>query len=120
MNFGSKCIRPVEGSSHGDLLTCFKCANYLIRYGKSAQNKQRYYCKHCKSTHVEGYSYVAQQPEINTSIISLTKEGCGIRSIARLLQISATTVISRVKKIASEIIQPAIPIGKSMSDGRPG
>jgi insertion element IS1 protein InsB len=112
MDFGSKCIRPVGGSSHGDLLTCFKCANYLIRYGKSAQNKHRYYCKHCKSTHVENYSYVAQQPEINTSIISLTKEGGGIRSTARLLQISATTVISRVKKIASEIIQPAIPIGK--------
>ncbi|WP_221391426.1 IS1 family transposase [Dyadobacter sp. NIV53] len=85
----------------------------MVRYGRSAQNKQRYYCKHCKSTRVENYSYTAQQPEINPNIISLTKEGCGIRSTARLLRISTITVTSRIKKIASKLVQPTISIGQT-------
>ncbi|WP_221391422.1 IS1-like element transposase [Dyadobacter sp. NIV53] len=108
MNFHPKCIRPVGG-----YVTCCKCGSCTIRHGRSAQNKQRYYCKHCKSTRVENYSYTAQQPEINPNIISLTKEGCGIRSTARLLRISTTTVTSRIKKIASKLVQPTISIGKT-------
>lgn len=108
MDFGPKCIRGVGGC-----IICCKCDSYVIKYGKSAQNKQRYYCKHYKSTQVQNYSYSALRPETDSNIVSLSKEGCGIRSIARLLKISATTIISRVKKIASKIAQPPIPIGKT-------
>ena len=108
MDFHAKCIKSV-----GSPPTCYKCGSYIIKYGKSDQNKQRYYCKNCKCTQVEKYSYSAFEPQINPNIIALTKEGCGIRSTARLLSISATTLISRIKKIASKLIQPPITIGKT-------
>jgi insertion element IS1 protein InsB len=41
-------------------------------------------------------------------IINLTKEGCGIRSISRLLEIAVNTVISRIKSIAKRILNPTI------------
>lgn len=50
---------------------------------------------------------------ISNSIISLVKEGCGIRSIARLLHISAVTVINRIRKIADAIVKPIIAIGRT-------
>jgi len=50
---------------------------------------------------------------ISNNIISLLKEGCGIRSIARLLHISAVTVLSRIRKIASAIVKPIITIGRT-------
>jgi len=40
------------------------------------------------------------------------KEGSGIRSIARLLEISCTTVIKRILSIAKGIQKPAMALGK--------
>jgi insertion element IS1 protein InsB len=83
-----------------------------IKYGKSG-NKQRYYCKSCKKTWVAGYTKQAFLPSVSPNIIALLKEGCGIRSIARLLNISATTVISRIQKIADSVKKPAIMMERS-------
>jgi len=49
---------------------------------------------------------------LNQDIISLTKEGMGIRSTARFLKISATTLLSRIVTIAKSISPPAVPFGK--------
>jgi insertion element IS1 protein InsB len=78
---------------------CPCCQSTPVKYGKS-QNKQRYYCKRCKKTWLIGYTKQACLPSVNLNIVALVKEGCGIRSIARLLNISATTVINRIQKIA--------------------
>jgi IS1 family transposase len=75
--------------------------------------KQRYFCKKCKTTKVEFYTYKAYKQEINQNIVSLTKEGVGILSTARLLAISPTTLLKRIKQIASNITQPSISIGKT-------
>ncbi|HTD40145.1 MAG TPA: IS1 family transposase [Mucilaginibacter sp.] len=48
----------------------------------------------------------------NASIISLLKEGCGIRSISRLLTVSAVTVLRRIKTIADSINKPIISTGR--------
>lgn len=45
---------------------------------------------------------------INPDIILLTKEGLGIRSTARVLKISTTTLLKRILKIAKAILQPEI------------
>jgi len=45
---------------------------------------------------------------INASIAAHVKEGCGIRSIARLLNIFAGTMLSRIKSIAGRIKKPTI------------
>jgi len=81
-------------------------------YGRS-QNKQRYYCKSCKKTWLASYNKQACLPFVNQYIIALKKEDCGIRSTARLLRISATTVISRIQKIADSIKKPIISTGRT-------
>ncbi|ELY2018339.1 hypothetical protein SL053_002260 [Flavobacterium psychrophilum] len=42
------------------------------------------------------YSYNAYNPELNKNIISLTKEGLGIRSTSRILRIATSTVLKRM------------------------
>ena len=46
-------------------------------------------------------------------IIKLIKEGCGIRSMARLLNISCSTILKRIVFIAKSISRPVISLNKS-------
>lgn len=55
------------------------------------------------------YSYKAYKDDINNKIILLIKEGLGIRSTARVLEISPSTLLKRILKIAEDISQPIIP-----------
>lgn len=92
-------------------ISCIKCvddSNNVVKYGKSKQDKQRYKCLNCGKTFVESYTYAACKKYINELIILLTKEGLGIRSTARFLKISTTTLLKRILLIAKEIKQPAI------------
>ncbi|MHB8209566.1 hypothetical protein [Mucilaginibacter sp.] len=57
------------------------------------------------------YSNNAYTSTINHEVASRMKEGCGIRSIARLLNISIITVLSRIKRIAVGIIKPIPAMG---------
>ena len=59
------------------------------------------------------YTYQAYRFGIDNDIIALTKEGTGIRSIARLLKISPTTLLARIITIAKNIVQPSIPKGRT-------
>ncbi|WP_300354730.1 IS1-like element transposase [Chryseobacterium sp.] len=63
-------------------------------------------CKSCNKRFLEFYSYKACHKNINSKIIQLTKEGLGIRSTARVLNISTTTLLRRIIKIAADITQP--------------
>ncbi len=54
------------------------------------------------------YSYNAYQKGINDEIVTLTKEGVGIRSTARILDISPTTLLSRIVQIAHTISRPPV------------
>jgi insertion element IS1 protein InsB len=85
----------------------------LIKSGKTATGKQRYCCKECHKRFIINYSYNAYQSNINQQIILFTKEGLGIRSTARVLGISVTTLLKRIIAIAASIQQPPIAIGKS-------
>ncbi|HCC94261.1 MAG TPA: IS1 family transposase [Flavobacteriaceae bacterium] len=84
-----------------------KCSNKLIKYGKTKNGNQRYKCKNCQKTRVEIYSYNAYITTINYNIVQL-KEGLGIRSTARYLKISTTTLLKRILEIASKIVPPKI------------
>lgn len=97
------------------VVKCFRCVderNLMVKNGKTRSGKQRYLCKICKSTRVENYTYFAYRSNIDQQIIILTKEGLGIRSTARVLQISTTTLLKRILLIAKSIKQPMIPMGK--------
>jgi IS1 family transposase len=85
----------------------------MIKYGKTKSGNQRYICKLCKKTRVKNYTYQAYKPDIDESIIQFTKEGLGIRSTARLLKISTTTLLKRIVSIARNITKPIIRKGKT-------
>lgn len=95
-------------------LQCSLCnSESFIKAGFTKQNKQRYQCKKCGKKFIFNYTYQAYQPSINQQIITLTKEGLGIRSTARVLHISTTTLLKRIVAIAQSIPKPVIPKGKT-------
>jgi insertion element IS1 protein InsB len=106
--FLTSCIKSVGGN-----YICSKCDRKIIKNGKTITGKQRYICKNCKKTSVVNYSYNACHDNVNEKIVLLTKEGMGIRSTARILQISTTTLLKRIRAIALHIPNPIISFGKS-------
>lgn len=101
-------IKPVEKST-----CCPYCIRKLYKHGKTREGKQRFRCRDCKKTHTENYSYNGYNPNLKQNIIALTKEGVRIPGTARLLSISTTTLIARIKKIAPEIKKPLLINGKT-------
>ncbi|HTK18436.1 MAG TPA: IS1 family transposase [Mucilaginibacter sp.] len=99
------CIKEVGGVS------CQYCQSKTIKFGK-ARGSQRYRCKKCRKIQLAIYKKHAYQASVNTDVATHVKEGCGIRSIARLLHISANTVLRRIKRIAYAIQKPAILSGQ--------
>ena len=85
----------------------------MIKHSKTKSGNQRYICKLCKKTRVENYAYQAYKSDTDKNIIQFTKEGLGIRSTARILKISTTTLLKRIVTIAKNIIQPIINKGKT-------
>lgn len=67
------------------------------------------FVKNATKGFLDFYTYQAYRSGIDNDIIALTKEGTGIRSIARLLKISPTTLLARIIAIAKKIVQPSIP-----------
>ncbi len=101
-----KCYTIVGGN------TCRHCNSICIKHGK-INNRQRYKCKGCSKTFMSNYKNNACLAGINTSITGLLKEGCGIRSISRLLRMSSTTVLKRIILIAKKISKPVISFNKT-------
>ena len=95
------CIKTVVN------LNCQHCAGETIKFGKT-NSSQRYRCKQCRKIQLAVYKKHAYEATTNLDIVAHVKEGCGIRSISRLLHIAAGTVLSRIKKIADSIKKPAI------------
>lgn len=87
-------------------MNCTHCnSSYAIRKGLR-NNKQRFYCKDCKRSFQSEYTYQAYKSETDNFIKSLLKEGCGVRGISRVLNISKNTVLSRILKISKQIKIP--------------
>ncbi|MDI9882796.1 IS1 family transposase [Flectobacillus longus] len=99
----TSCYKCVGGT-----ISCACCEGNLIKYGRDIRGKQRYFCKKCIKTTVVFYTYQAYHIGTNPNIIALTKEGVGILSMARLLSISATTILKRIKNIASTLFPPTL------------
>ena len=89
-------------------MTCKFCGGTCIKNGYQANGKQRYKCKHCHRKQQADYSYQAYIPELNRTISEYTKEGVRIRGIARLLEISTTTLIRRIISISKNITAPHV------------
>lgn len=107
-NSNTSCFKCVDGN-----YICIYCSGKLIKNGFSKATKQRYKCKDCNKTIVENYTYRAYFSNVNKQIILLLTEGLGIRSIARILQISATTLLKRIIAISDRVNLPVITPGSS-------
>ena len=100
-------------SKVSDTKICPSCySSKIVKNGKTKTKKQQYFCKNCNKRFLDFYTYQAYRYGINNDIIALTKEGAGIRSTARLLKISPTTLLTRIITIAKKVVQPSIPKGK--------
>ncbi len=75
-----------------------KCNAIAVKNGFQGK-MQRYKCKSCQKKFQLDFVYKAYTITINDSIVLLLKEGCGIRSIARILSISKNTVLTRILSI---------------------
>ena len=92
---------------------CSCGSSKLIKHGFTKSKSQRLKCLTCNKTRVGKYSNKACHPDINQHIVVLTKEGLGIRSTARVLTISPTTLLKRLLSIARNVVRPAISKGKT-------
>ena len=73
----------------------------VVSYGKTATGKQRFRCQNrrCgKRTFLRAYSYPGCLPKVKRQIVEMTLNGSGVRDIARVLQLSPTTVMEELKK----------------------
>lgn len=87
-------------------MKCKYCKNEnVVKNGFQSNGSRKYHCKDCLRYFQKNYVYQSSITE-DKQIILLTKESCGIRSIGRILNISSSTVIRRIKKIASTLKRP--------------
>jgi len=97
-----------------DDINCPRCKEKkIVKNGTTKNKKQQYYCKSCGKRFIENYTYRAYFSNLNQQIILFTKEGLGIRSTARILKISTTTLLKRIVAIAKNIHKPVISKGKT-------
>lgn len=94
-------------------IKCNFCNGKCIKNGFQSNGNQRYKCCVCQRRQQINYSYNAYKRDINQEIVLFTKEGLGIRSTARILKISATTLLKRIISIARSITKPIISRGKT-------
>src|ERR1051326_2206067 len=87
-------------------MKCSGCNADGQKNGRSKKGVQRYRCKRCDRFWQSSYQYKACEQGISQKIVVLKRESCGIRSIARILNISVTTVIERIKRIGRSIQRP--------------
>ena len=104
----TSCIRI------SDIAICPHCTTKnLIKNGFTKNKKQQFYCKNCNKRSIDFYCYKAYKSNVNAKIVQFIKEGLGIRSIARVLQIATTTVLKRIIAIAKKIPNPIFFKNKS-------
>ena len=73
----------------------------ILKNGKTAKGKQRYYCREakCKSYFLLEYAYNGAKPNIDEKIINMTANASGIRDISRVLGVSKQKVQDTLKKL---------------------
>ncbi len=81
---------------------CPHCESVAVmKYGITANGKARFRCQKadsCGRTFIREYAYQGRLRQVKRQIVEMTLNGSGVRDIARVLQISPTTVIEELKK----------------------
>src|SRR5712691_288724 len=69
-----------------------------IHFSRSPYLQHDQNADHCGRTFLREYTYQGRLPQVKRQIVEMTLNGSGVRDIARVLQISPTTVIEELKK----------------------
>ena len=95
---------------------CPHCQSSDVKkHGTSSNGKRRYRCLNSEcpySTFSLNLDYPGRKREVKQQIVEMTLNGSGVRDIARVLHISAATVIQELKKNSpiakrqSEVVEP--------------
>lgn len=93
-------------------MKCHHCNSNCIKKGKTHLAIQKYRCLNCKKYQREEYKSLAFKGGTEKKVVALLKESCGIRSISRILQISTTTVLLIIKRMADKIKKPVVKMNK--------
>ena len=88
-------------------MNCIYCGYSCIKRGKSG-NVQRYKCKSCKKSQQTIYTKLRISQEKYKWTVKLNNEGCGISNIARLLEISKSSVQRLIERIAADMQIPQL------------
>lgn len=89
---------------------CPKCQSLnLVKNGRTANKKQKYWCKDCGKQFITDYTYQGCRPFIRSLILKMTLNSSGIRDISRVLHISTNTVQKILRRKAAEINEPRPP-----------
>jgi len=85
-----------------EAIRCSHCqSEAVVKYGMASNGKERFRCQQveqCGRTFMRGYSYPGRTPAVKRQIIEMTRNGSGVRDMARVWQVSPTTVSSELKK----------------------
>jgi insertion element IS1 protein InsB len=83
-------------------MACPTCQHTaVVKPGQTSDGKQRFLCQNpecARHTFVLTYVYKGRIPDVKQQIVDMTMNGSGIRDIARVRQISPTTVMETLKK----------------------
>jgi hypothetical protein len=83
----------------------------IRKNGITPQEKQRYRCKSCGKSFLFllSYTYRAYIPLLRELIVPMTLNGSGIQHIARVLQMSPTTVLKVLRQATATVSEPIVP-----------
>lgn len=88
-------------------IVCKKCGEQGIKKnGFTQKGKQRYRCLNCGFSFLLAYDSVSYSEGFNKKIIVCVRQSVGIRGISRLLEISPTTVIKKIREISKALKKP--------------
>ncbi len=88
-------------------MECKNCKSKCIKKGFN-KTKQRWFCKCCKHHCQNDYVYRICNKEDEDMIIRLQNEGVGINGIGRLLKISKSNIVNKIRKLGLQIIKPEV------------
>lgn len=95
-------------------MNCKYCHTKCQKAGRQSNGAQKLYCTGCRKYQQSDYRYAGCRANILSIIPKLICESVGIRGIARILKISTSTVIRKIKWIAGRIAKPPIPFQRTV------
>lgn len=93
-------------------MKCHHCQGKCTKKGKTKSGEQKHQCLNCRKYQREEYKSLGFKGGTGKRVVTLLKESCGIRSIARILKISTTTVLLIIKREANKIEKPKMKMCK--------